>query len=66
MHHACPKNEFYEYKASAEKPGQMGCMMEHLGCIGHSLGAKEALYVAAFDERIKAAVAPSAEPRTAL
>jgi ferredoxin hydrogenase small subunit len=34
VHHACPKNEFYEYKASAEKPGQMGCMMEHLGCIG--------------------------------
>ncbi len=34
VHHACPKNEFYEYKASAEKPGQMGCMMEHLGCVG--------------------------------
>lgn len=28
-----------------------------LGAIGHSLGAKEALYLAAFDERIKAAVA---------
>ncbi|HEX7087646.1 MAG TPA: dienelactone hydrolase family protein [Vicinamibacterales bacterium] len=27
-----------------------------LGCIGHSLGAKEALYLAAFDPRIKAAV----------
>lgn len=27
-----------------------------LGCIGHSLGAKEALYLAAFDERVKAAV----------
>lgn len=34
VHHACPKNEFYEYKASAEKPGQLGCMMEHLGCVG--------------------------------
>jgi len=34
VHHACPKNEFYEYKASAEKPGQIGCMMEHLGCVG--------------------------------
>jgi len=34
VHHACTKNEFYEYKASAEKPGQMGCMMEHLGCVG--------------------------------
>ncbi|MFV0445415.1 MAG: dienelactone hydrolase family protein [Planctomycetaceae bacterium] len=29
---------------------------ERMGCIGHSLGAKEALYVAAFDERIKATV----------
>lgn len=28
-----------------------------IGAIGHSLGAKEALYLAAFDERIKAAVA---------
>ncbi len=27
-----------------------------IGCIGHSLGAKEVLYAAAFDERIKAAV----------
>ena len=27
-----------------------------IGCIGHSLGAKEALYLAAFDPRIKAAV----------
>ncbi len=29
---------------------------ERLGCIGHSLGAKEALYLAAFDERIQGAV----------
>lgn len=34
VHHACSKNEFYEYKASAEDLGQMGCMMENLGCIG--------------------------------
>jgi hypothetical protein len=27
-----------------------------LGCLGHSLGAKEVLYAAAFDERFKAAV----------
>ena len=27
-----------------------------LGCLGHSLGAKEALYAAAFDERFKTAV----------
>lgn len=30
---------------------------ERIGAVGHSLGAKEALYLAAFDERIKAAVA---------
>jgi len=29
---------------------------ERLGCIGHSLGAKEALYLAAFDERMRATV----------
>ena len=34
VHHACPKNEFYEYKASARELSEMGCMMEHLGCIG--------------------------------
>ncbi|WP_210528141.1 HupU protein [Rubellimicrobium arenae] len=34
VHHACPKNEFYEYKASAKALSQMGCMMEHLGCVG--------------------------------
>ncbi len=30
---------------------------DHIGAVGHSLGAKETLYLAAFDERIKAAVA---------
>ena len=34
VHHACPKNEFYEYKASATELSEMGCMMEHLGCVG--------------------------------
>lgn len=34
VHHACPKNEFYEYKASARELSQIGCMMEHLGCVG--------------------------------
>ena len=29
---------------------------DRLGCAGHSLGGKEALYLAAFDERIKAAI----------
>lgn len=33
VHHACPKNEFYEYKASATELSQMGSMMEHLGCV---------------------------------
>lgn len=30
---------------------------DNIGAVGHSLGAKEALYLAAFDDRIKAAVA---------
>ncbi len=34
VHHGCPRNEYYEFKASAEKPGDQGCMMEHLGCLG--------------------------------
>lgn len=34
VHHGCPKNEFYEYKASARKLSEIGCMMENLGCIG--------------------------------
>ncbi|QDL99511.1 HupU protein [Rhodopseudomonas palustris] len=31
-HHGCARNEFYEYKASAEELSQQGCLMEHLGC----------------------------------
>ena len=34
VHHGCPRNEFYEYKASAQKLSDLGCMMEHLGCLG--------------------------------
>lgn len=34
VHHACPKNEYYEYKASARDLSEIGCMMEHLGCVG--------------------------------
>lgn len=34
VHHGCPRNEFYEFKASAEHPSELGCMMEHLGCLG--------------------------------
>jgi ferredoxin hydrogenase small subunit len=31
-HHGCSRNEFYEFKASAEKMSERGCLMEHLGC----------------------------------
>lgn len=31
-HHGCARNEFYEFKASAESLSQRGCLMEHLGC----------------------------------
>jgi ferredoxin hydrogenase small subunit len=34
VHHGCTRNEYYEFKASAEAPSQQGCMMEHLGCKG--------------------------------
>ncbi len=34
VHHGCPRNEYYEFKASAGKPSDLGCMMEHLGCLG--------------------------------
>ncbi len=34
VHHGCPRNEYYEYKASAENPSDLGCMMEHMGCLG--------------------------------
>lgn len=34
VHHGCSRNEYYEFKASAEKLCDLGCMMEHLGCKG--------------------------------
>ena len=34
VHHGCARNEFYEYKASAERLCDLGCMMENLGCKG--------------------------------
>jgi ferredoxin hydrogenase small subunit len=34
VHHGCPRNEYYEFKASAQEPSQLGCLMENLGCLG--------------------------------
>lgn len=34
VHHGCPRNEYYEFKASAEAPSDQGCLMENLGCLG--------------------------------
>jgi len=34
VHHACPKNEFFEYNTSAARLSKIGCIMEHLGCVG--------------------------------
>jgi ferredoxin hydrogenase small subunit len=34
VHHGCPRNEYYEYKASAAQPTDLGCLMENLGCKG--------------------------------
>ncbi len=34
VHHGCPRNEYYEFKAGAHKPGEQGCLMENLGCKG--------------------------------
>lgn len=31
-HHACPRNEYYEFKASATAYSQQGCLFENLGC----------------------------------
>lgn len=38
VHHGCSRNEYYEYKASACKLAELGCMMEHLGCKGTQAG----------------------------
>eukprot|EP00825_Cyclidium_porcatum_P010887 TRINITY_DN15561_c0_g1_i2.p1 TRINITY_DN15561_c0_g1~~TRINITY_DN15561_c0_g1_i2.p1 ORF type:complete len:229 (+),score=34.02 TRINITY_DN15561_c0_g1_i2:193-879(+) len=34
VHHGCARNEYYEFKASAEKQSDLGCLMENLGCKG--------------------------------
>ncbi|MFK5984975.1 MAG: HupU protein [Pseudomonadota bacterium] len=34
VHHGCPRNEFYEYKASAKNASDLGCLMENMGCLG--------------------------------
>jgi ferredoxin hydrogenase small subunit len=34
VHHGCCRNEYYEFKASAEKPADQGCLMEYMGCLG--------------------------------
>ena len=34
VHHGCTRNEYYEFKASASEPSQLGCLMEHMGCKG--------------------------------
>lgn len=39
VHHGCPRNEFYEFKASAEKHADLGCLMENLGCKGTQVHA---------------------------
>jgi NiFe hydrogenase small subunit HydA len=33
-HHACARNEYYEFKASAAAYSQQGCLFENLGCKG--------------------------------
>lgn len=33
-HHGCPRNEYYEFKSSAEEYSQQGCLFENLGCRG--------------------------------
>jgi len=32
VHHGCPRNEYYEFKASARHPSELGCLMENMGC----------------------------------
>ncbi|HET9822581.1 MAG TPA: HupU protein [Burkholderiaceae bacterium] len=34
VHHGCSRNEYYEFKASAAHPTELGCLMENLGCQG--------------------------------
>lgn len=39
VHHGCTRNEYYEFKASAEKPSDLGCLMENMGCKGTQVHA---------------------------
>ena len=39
VHHGCPRNEYYEFKASAEKLSDLGCLMENMGCKGTQASA---------------------------
>jgi Ni,Fe-hydrogenase I small subunit len=39
VHHGCTRNEYYEFKASAIKPSDLGCLMEHMGCKGTQVHA---------------------------
>ena len=39
VHHGCTRNEYYEFKASAHKPSDLGCLMEHMGCKGTQVHA---------------------------
>lgn len=39
VHHGCARNEYYEYKASAERLSNLGCLMEHLGCMATQVHA---------------------------
>jgi ferredoxin hydrogenase small subunit len=34
VHHGCPRNEYYEFKASARQHSDLGCLMENLGYKG--------------------------------
>jgi ferredoxin hydrogenase small subunit len=34
VHHACSRNEYYEFKAAARRHSELGCLMENLGCMG--------------------------------
>jgi ferredoxin hydrogenase small subunit len=34
VHHGCTRNEYYEFKASAHKASDLGCLMENMGCKG--------------------------------
>jgi ferredoxin hydrogenase small subunit len=34
VHHGCTRNDYDEFKASAEKPSDLGRMMENMGCKG--------------------------------